>query len=82
MGTRMRAYALTEKAYLWLWLFVDQLTVSSPKPATPRGRCPECLRDLALLSDGRIAYAHRRRPRGRSWCAGYGKPALPLEVKP
>lgn len=40
-----------------------------------RGCCPGCFRSVATMSDGRVAYRHRK---GAGWCKGWGEPALPL----
>lgn len=40
-----------------------------------RGCCPGCFRSVATMSDGRVAYRHRK---GAGWCKGWGEVALPL----
>lgn len=46
------------------------------RPVQPRGQCPVCMREKALLSDGTVARPHK----GTDGlpCRGYGQPGLPL----
>lgn len=46
-----------------------------------RGRCPECLRNVALLADGTVSNPHTGTD-GMSKCRGYGKKAQPLASMP
>lgn len=41
----------------------------------PRGACPVCGRDVAVLADGTVWRSHRH-PCG-GWCSGVGKKAGP-----
>lgn len=51
------------------------------QPVKARGRCPACMREMAILSDGTVARPHTGST-GFTKCGGYGMKALPLPAMP